>query len=88
VGPEVIEAFESEFSTSGKLFSATAGGHALVDLHLANREQLLAAGIPEKNISVAPYCTMERTDLFFSYRNEKQRLGKTGRLMSVIGRKS
>jgi len=28
---------------------------------------------------------MERTDLFFSYRVEKQLYGCTGRLMSVIG---
>jgi copper oxidase (laccase) domain-containing protein len=28
---------------------------------------------------------MERTDLFFSYRQEKKVYGKTGRLMSVIG---
>jgi copper oxidase (laccase) domain-containing protein len=29
---------------------------------------------------------MARTDLFFSYRKEKESLGKTGRLLSVIGR--
>ncbi len=29
---------------------------------------------------------MARTDLFFSYRVEKKLFGKTGRLMSVIGR--
>ncbi len=86
VGPEVVDAFDEEFSTSGKLFSATSGGHALVDLHLANKDQLLTAGLRESRITTAPYCTMERTDLFFSYRNEKKLLGKTGRLMSVIGR--
>jgi YfiH family protein len=88
VGPEVVEAFEAEFSTSGKLFSPTSGGHALVDLHLANRQQLLAAGVREAGVSLAPFCTMERTDLFFSYRIEKKSLGKTGRLLSVVGRAS
>jgi hypothetical protein len=29
---------------------------------------------------------MARTDLFFSYRVEKKKFGKTGRLLSVIGR--
>jgi hypothetical protein len=29
---------------------------------------------------------MERPDLFFSYRLEKKKFGKTGRLLSVIGR--
>ncbi len=86
VGPEVVSAFENEFSTGGRLFVPTAGGHALVDLHLANREQLTNASLRPENISSAPYCTMERTDLFFSYRKEKALHGRTGRLMSVIGR--
>lgn len=87
VGPEVVEAFRAEFSTSGKLLSDTGGGHALIDLHLANKEQLKGAGIRDENISVAPYCTMERPDLFFSYRIDRNLYGRTGRLMSVIGRR-
>lgn len=85
VGAEVIEAFEEKFSTCGKLFHRTREGHALVDLHLANREQLLSVGVLPENIFTAPFCTMERTDLFFSYRVEKKLHGKTGRLLSVIG---
>lgn len=87
VGPEVVGAFVQEFSTGGKLFSETKGGHALVDLHLANREQLGETGVLAENISEAPYCTMERVDLFFSYRKEKMLYGRTGRLLSVIGRR-
>lgn len=86
VGPEVVESFTNEFSTGGKYFSPTSGGHALVDLHLANKDQLVGTGIPEASVTVAPYCTMERTDLFFSYRKEKSVHGVTGRLLSVIGR--
>lgn len=86
IGKDVIEAFEQKFSTSGKLLKATRPGHALIDLHLANRDQLTAFGIPSEHISTAPLCTMERTDLFFSYRKEKSKYGKTGRLLSVIGR--
>ena len=67
--------------------SPTREGHALIDLHLANREQLTGAGVPDKNIHTAPFCTMDRPDLFFSYRLEKKRYGKTGRLLSVIGLK-
>lgn len=86
VGPEVVEAFTAEFSTGGKYFSPTSGGHALVDLHLANKDQLIKAGLEDSAVSIAPYCTMERTDLFFSYRKEKDLHGRTGRLLSVIGR--
>jgi YfiH family protein len=87
IGQDVIDAFGKEFSTSGKLITPTREGHALIDLHLANRDQLRSAGVREENIYTAPFCTMERPDLFFSYRLEKKRYGKTGRLLSVIGLK-
>jgi polyphenol oxidase len=86
IGSNVIEAFADSFKESGKYFRKTRDGHALVDLHSANEDQLLGLGIPAENIFKAPFCTMARTDLFFSYRVEKKLYGKTGRLMSVIGR--
>lgn len=86
IGQDVIDAFRANFSDSDDLFRPTRAGHALIDLHSANKKQLLSTGVREENIYVAPFCTMERTDLFFSYRREKQIHGKTGRLMSVIGR--
>lgn len=87
IGTDVIEAFAANFAGSEKYFTSTREGHALVDLHQATRDQLISAGISDGNIFTAPFCTMERPDLFFSYRLEKQRYGKTGRLLSVIGRK-
>lgn len=87
IGQDVMDAFERNFSTSGKYFTPTREGHALIDLHLANKDQLLNARVHGSNIYTAPFCTMERTDLFFSYRVEKKVYGKTGRLMSVIGKK-
>lgn len=86
VGRDVIDAFAEKFSTGGNLFVETRENHALIDLHRANKEQLTSAGVREENIFTAPFCTMERTDLFFSYRKEKSLHGKTGRLLSVIGR--
>lgn len=88
IGQEVIDEFAANFTGSEKYFTSTREGHALVDLHLANRDQLLDCGLANDNIFTAPYCTMERPDLFFSYRLEKQKYGKTGRLMSVIGRQA
>ncbi len=86
IGQDVIDDFAANFEQAGKYFAPTREGHALVDLHLANRDQLVAIGLKNENIFTAPYCTMERTDLFFSYRVEKKKNGKTGRLLSVIGR--
>ena len=87
IGQDVIDEFSKNFPNSAHLFTPTKENHALIDLHTANKEQLLSIGVLPENISVAPLCTMERTDLFFSYRKEKKLYGKTGRLMSVIGRK-
>ncbi len=86
VGSDVIDGFAANFPDADKYFTPTRAGHAFVDLHLANRDQLMSAGVPASNIFTAPLCTLQRTDLFFSYRREKAAFGKTGRLLSVIGR--
>lgn len=86
IGEDVMNAFAQNFAGSEKYFSPTREGHALVDLHFANRDQLIGCGVAAENILIAPFCTMERPDLFFSYRLEKKKYGKTGRLLSVIGR--
>ncbi|MFN2598747.1 MAG: peptidoglycan editing factor PgeF [Pyrinomonadaceae bacterium] len=88
VGAEVCEVFKENFAAGAdSLFTPTRDGHALVDLHEANRRQLVAAGVRAENITLAPLCTMCRTDLFFSYRREKKVHGRTGRLLGVVGRR-
>ncbi|MGA9390191.1 MAG: peptidoglycan editing factor PgeF [Candidatus Sulfotelmatobacter sp.] len=68
--------------------TARAPGHGelpkkiFLDLVEANRQQLLAVGVPAKSIEASALCTNCRTDLLFSYRAEK---GKTGRMMAVVG---
>jgi len=68
--------------------TARAPGHGelppkiFLDLVEANRQQLLAAGVPEKNIAVSPLCTSCHPELLFSHRAEQ---GKTGRMMGVAG---
>jgi hypothetical protein len=53
----------------------------MLDLHAANRAILLEAGLAQQNIFASDLCTATRTDLFFSYRRERE----TGRMMAVIG---
>jgi YfiH family protein len=68
--------------------SARAPGHSdlpkkiFLDLVEANRQQLLAAGVPAKNIEASPLCTNCHPELLFSYRAER---GKTGRMMGAAG---
>ncbi len=71
--------------------TARAPGHSILpkkiflNLVEANRQQLLAVGVPTKNIEASPLCTNCHTDLLFSYRAEK---GRTGRMMGVVGIRS
>ena len=68
--------------------TARAPGHSklpvniFLDLVEANRRQLIAAGVPRRNIEASQLCTSCHTDLLFSYRGEK---GITGRMMGVVG---
>ena len=87
VGADVIGTFRERFANADSLLIATRDSHARIDLQKANRDQLISAGVAADRIHTAPLCTMERTDLFFSYRREKAIHGRVGRLMSVIGRK-
>jgi YfiH family protein len=86
VGRDVIDAFGDAFADHQNLFKETREDHACINLLQANRTQLVSAGVNSDRIFTAPLCTMCRTDLFFSYRREKNVYGKVGRLMSVIGR--
>ena len=52
------------------------------DLRKANRAQLLAAGLADKNIYTSDLCTACHRDLLFSYRKEG---AGSGRMASVIG---
>ena len=88
VGSEVIDVFKERFPNAAALLATTRDGHAHIDLHQANREQLISTGVSADRIHLAPVCTMDRNDLFFSYRQEKKLHGRVGRLMSVIGTSS
>jgi YfiH family protein len=55
-----------------------------LDLPKANRSQLLAAGLQEKNIFSSNLCTACHPSLFFSYRKQGPR---AGRLLSAIALK-
>jgi YfiH family protein len=71
--------------------SARAPGHSdlprniFLDLAESNRRQLVSTGVPAKNITVSPVCTVCRVDLLFSHRAEK---GMTGRMLCIAGIKA
>ncbi|MEO8434337.1 MAG: peptidoglycan editing factor PgeF [Pyrinomonadaceae bacterium] len=85
VGTEVIEVFRERLPGLDRLIRPTRPGHALIDLQGANSGLLSAAGVTPEKIHIAPFCTICRNDLFFSYRREKVAQGRVGRLMAVVG---
>lgn len=66
-------------------FTVVSENKFLLDLQQVNRTLIEKAGIPAENIRKSSYCTASNLEFFFSHRKEK---GKTGRMMSFIGRRS
>jgi hypothetical protein len=54
----------------------------LLNLSEANRDQLIAVGIPGSQVECSSYCTWRDHEQFFSYRRDH---GSTGRMLSIIG---
>jgi YfiH family protein len=82
VGEEVTQAVITAFGTTDKymhLHSVTQKYH--LDLHYANKQQLLAVGVREPNIQIMDICTFTQSDNFFSSRADK---GITGRFSAGI----
>lgn len=82
VGDEVYDAFAAAGFDMPKISRRFSKWH--IDLPECNRRQLIAADVPEANISVADICTVKQSDTFFSAR----RLGiQSGRIFTGIIRK-
>lgn len=77
VGPEVAR----EFSYWYAELAVTETTH-LLDLVDINHRQLNGAGVPLENISQSGLCTMDRADILFSFRRERE---KAGRMVAWIG---
>ena len=87
VGPEVSAQFVAAFDFAQDAVSRSKPtGQAHLDLAFINRQLLVKAGVPTHQIFDCGLCTVERNDLFFSYRKERGAEQPVGRLMGVIGR--
>jgi len=79
VGDEVYEAFANEGFDMNTISKKYEKWH--IDLPECNRQQLLGAGVPARNITVSPVCTFMQSDSYFSAR----RLGiQSGRIFTAI----
>jgi polyphenol oxidase len=85
VGPSVLEGFQHDGHSQALVatwFSPDEGDRLRLDQWAANRDQLIAAGVPAGQVYIAQLCTMTHLSVFYSYRAE----GRTGRLLGVIRR--
>lgn len=61
---------QMSFDTSSYYIQKDDGAY-LLDSKGLIQQQLLLLGVPIKNITVSPYCTIKDESLFFSYRRDK-----------------
>jgi polyphenol oxidase len=78
VGFDVATLFEK------KHLSELGSGKFLLDVKMANEDQLLYAGVPKEQIEVCERCTISDDDLH-SYRRDGK---KSGRMLAIIGVKA
>lgn len=81
VDDKVRREFENHPGIEKPLKPAAKKGHWMLDLALANRLQLEAAGVSAGQIGAAGVCTSCRRDAFFSHRAEGE---TTGRQLNFI----
>jgi YfiH family protein len=91
VGPELVDAFAAAgharhlidrwFSSPPAPRGSRERRPLHLDLALANRDQLVLAGVPEEHIHVAGLCTAMHLDVLTSYRAERD---AAGRLFAAI----
>ena len=97
LGPAILPCcYEVECEVYDRVAAACDGGRGLeglgrpsgrgdrvrLDLHAANRIQLLRAGLGPDDIHAAPWCTHCHEGLFFSFRRDG---AAAGRQMAVVG---
>ena len=68
---------------SGKFVFPKDGGKYMIDLLETNRQILVAAGVPEKNITVSDLCTNCHPDLLWSHRATKGHRGTMSAFLSL-----
>ena len=77
VGPEVIREVKAVYGCGIDLIkNVDENGKGYLNLWEANRMQLIAEGVLQKNIEVAGICTYSNSDKFFSARKSKNNTGR------------
>src|SRR3972149_12119802 len=81
VGNEVAEQIGANWKEEMRGAWIPEGAKGRLDLRAVNEAQLVAIGVPRRQIQQLGLCTACNVEKFFSYRKE----GKTGSQLSFIG---
>jgi polyphenol oxidase len=83
VGAELLAAFAATWPADlvERWFSRDGTGRLVLDLWAANRDQIIAAGVPSSQVHVCRICTASHPEWFASYRRDGP---GTGRIAAVI----
>jgi copper oxidase (laccase) domain-containing protein len=57
-------------------FGIPGSGHVHLDLRAINAGQLTDAGVPARNVSTSPACTKCESDLYHSFRRDREAAGR------------
>jgi YfiH family protein len=82
--PEKVVAALQELPNS-PLFADEEPGKVRLDVRRVNAIQLDQLGISVEQIAIAPYCTYQHAEHFFSYRREKEKKVQWSGIVSGIG---
>lgn len=85
VGEQLIEAFQQAGHGAGDLarWFRRRASQLNLDLWAANRDQLIDAGVPEKQISICGLSTMAHPEIFDSFRLAGDRAGRMAAVVTV-----
>ncbi|MFM7427231.1 MAG: peptidoglycan editing factor PgeF [Elainella sp.] len=59
-------------------------GRARLDVRMVNQLQIARLGIAAEQVAIAPYCTYQTPDLFFSYRRESKKQVQWSGIVSQV----
>jgi polyphenol oxidase len=84
VGQNVLDQFRDAGATDDQIARWFVRDQALaLNLWMANRDQLISAGLMDHNVHVAQLCTLTHRAIFESYRADGERAGRMAALIAV-----
>lgn len=81
VGNDVVGSLSGIYNYLNEFIEEAGRNKCYLDLKLLSKRRLLQAGVREENIEISDLCTHCNSDLFYSFRRDK---GKLGNIYSAL----